>query len=118
MVERQKIFFALFSAIGPCLSAGESISAIGLAVAVQNLVKPDRRLLQHVWLLPGIPGQVRLRLADHEAPVDGAYMAAFGDRQNRVKGAAGPSLPLLGSFQTSQTRMRGSLAKVPTTPSI
>src|SRR5579859_6365170 len=62
--------------------------AVRRAVAVQNFVKPDLRLLQNVRPLPRIPRQVGLRFARDESPIDGPDLLLLGNRQNRVERAA------------------------------
>src|SRR5579859_139374 len=71
--------------------------AVRRAVAVQNFVKPDLRLLQNVRPLPRIPRQVGLRFARDESPIDGPDLLLLGNRQNRVERAAHGARHILGA---------------------
>src|SRR5258708_31143595 len=81
--------------LGLLLLAGEAADqvrfglAVGRAVGTQDFVKPYRRLAENVRMLPGFPGQIGLRFAGDESPVDGADALLLGDGENRVEGAAG-----------------------------
>src|SRR5260370_14466961 len=58
------------------------------AVWMEHLVKPHRRLVEDVGMLPRLPRQIRLRLTSNESPVDDADPLLLCDGQYRVKGAA------------------------------
>src|ERR1700758_5518207 len=62
--------------------------SVGGSVGMEQFVEPDWRLVQNVRMLPGVPGQVRLRLTGYEPPIDGSDPFLFCDGQNRVEGAA------------------------------
>jgi hypothetical protein len=58
------------------LAAGEGFylagfgGAVGGAVCAEDIVEPDRRLLERVGTVPRVPGEVGLGFAVDEAPVD------------------------------------------------
>src|SRR6185437_12025327 len=60
-------------------------------------MKPDRGRLHDVRMLPRFPWIKSLRLAGDESPVDRSYVMSFGDRQNRVEGAADGARHVLGA---------------------
>ena len=51
---------------------------IRLPIRVKNFMEPYLRGIDHVGPFPGIPGEVRLRLAQHETPVDGRHIVLLG----------------------------------------
>ena len=65
--------------------------AVGLAIGVKDFVVPDGRFAIRVGMLPGIPGQISLRLASHQTPVISRCMIFLGDGQRSFKGAVIPA---------------------------
>src|SRR5260370_14933909 len=55
---------------------------------MQHLVKPHWGLAENVGMLPRFPGEIGLRLASDESPIDAADPLFLGNRQDRVKRAA------------------------------
>src|SRR5450432_283272 len=51
-------------------------------------MEPYGRLVVNVGMLPGFPRKIGLSFTGDEAPVDGSDVLLFGDRQDRVEGAA------------------------------
>src|SRR5215471_13279197 len=62
--------------------------AIRLAILAEDFMEPNRRLLEDVGPIPGIPWKPGLRFTSDESPVDSGDMVALRDRKDRVKGAA------------------------------
>src|SRR4051794_10399796 len=72
---------------------------IGMAIIAEHFVEPDGGLAIDIWLGPGIPGQIRLRLALHQAPVDHGDAMDAADRKTSVKEAAVAAGHVLGADQ-------------------
>src|SRR6266536_4927252 len=62
--------------------------SIRRSVGPEHVVEPDGRLVQHIGMLPRLPGQVRLRPAGDEPPVDHADPLPLRDRQYRLERAS------------------------------
>src|SRR6185312_3098420 len=60
---------------------------IWLSRLSEDVVKPDRRRLHYIRMLPGFPGIERLRLSGDKAPINGGDVMGFGNRQDGVEGA-------------------------------
>src|SRR5215213_4275306 len=67
------------------------------AVVPEDLVEPDGWLAIDVGVAPRIPRQVRLRLALHQAPVDGADAVLLEDRQRAGERAPVAARHVLGA---------------------
>src|ERR1044071_2173134 len=66
-------------------------------VVAEDLVEPDGRLAVGVGAPPGVPGQVGLRPALHEAPVDHPDVVRLADRQPAEEEAAVAARHVLGA---------------------
>src|SRR5579863_1524594 len=55
------------------------------AVFMEHIVKPHRRRLGDIGMLPGVPRQIGLTAPFHQSPVDGSYAILFRDGQNRIE---------------------------------
>ncbi len=71
--------------------------AIRFAIGIKDVVEPNRWLHKHIRPLPGIPRQIRLRLAIHQPPVDDANVILQRDRQIGVEQTVGASCHVLGA---------------------
>lgn len=58
------------------------------AIGAEYLVEPLFGLVVRIRLLPGVPRQIRLRLARDQTPVDCCYFVFLCDREDALKGAA------------------------------
>ena len=61
--------------------------AIRRSVGTQHLVKPHRRLVENIRMLPRFPRKIRLRFARNKSPVDRSHALLLRNRQHCVKGA-------------------------------
>ena len=85
---RKIAYFSLVSGFVRLRMISTSRSPVGLAVGMEYVVLPNRRLISHVRPLPGIPRNPRLALSRHQSPVDRADVILLRQRQNRIECAA------------------------------
>src|SRR5215471_18383408 len=62
--------------------------AIRLAILAEDFMEPNRRLLEDIGPIPGIPWKPGLCFAGNESPVDRGHMVTLRKRKDRIKGAA------------------------------
>src|SRR5579864_6184733 len=60
-------------------------------------MKPNGWFIDDIRMPPGIPRVIRLRLSSDETPIYRADFIFLGDRQYRIKGAAGTARHVLGA---------------------
>jgi len=66
---------------------------VGSSVRAQHLVKPYRRLVENIGVLPGLPRIIRLRFTGDKSPVDGSDLLLLGDTGPIAKGFGVHEIP-------------------------